>query len=119
MSTRTTQVHRMSARTRVLAVALVVVAVLPIAIFATDFTQSDVLRSARARVRERERERERGRALGRREPQLTDSARRERVRVRRAQIQPSPGSMIASIGFQVILIVAIGAAGRKIFALRL
>lgn len=101
----------MSARTRLLAAALVIVAILPIAIFATDFTQSGMIRAARRRVQERER--------GSTQPRMSDSARREMVRVRRARRHPTPGTIAESMAFQLIMIVVIGAAGRKIFALRL
>lgn len=118
---------------RLLAIALVIVTVLPILIFATDFTNRAPLRAARAAA---------GRSRGPREMQdargpgaeramrehgdgraeqsaATPDGRRAQVREQRARRRPTLGRMVQSVAFQLVLLVVIGAAGRRLFALRL
>jgi hypothetical protein len=104
----------MSAMTRLLAIALVVVSVLPVLIFATDFTNSSFLRSARQRTRPRAQQ-----AGALRQPAEADSVRREQVRVRRARIHPTALSITTSMTFQMVMLIAIAVVGRRLFALRL
>lgn len=114
MTARRARPYTMSPMTRLLAVALVIVSVLPVLIFATDFTNSSFLRSVRQRSRQREQQ------VGTvRSPAPNDSLRREQVRIRRARIHPTASTFVMSLGFQLVLLIAMGVAGRRIFALRL
>jgi hypothetical protein len=96
--------------TRLLAIALVVVTVLPILIFATDFTNSHALQSFRTRTLQRA-----GVGLT---PESQD-ARRERNRIRRASMYPTASTVATSMAFHLVVLIVIGVAGRRIFALRL
>jgi hypothetical protein len=111
--------NRLLIANRLLTITLLVLTFLPVLVFATNFTESKLVRSARQRVRERE-----GRQVGAsspisRPPLISDSARREAVRLRRSVMHPSANSMLRSAGFQLLLLVVIGAVGRRVFALRL
>ena len=98
------------AMTRVLGIALVIVTLLPILIFATDFTNSRTLQTARAHALKR---------AGVTERAESDSVRRERIRVRRARIHPSAMSFLAAMGFQLVMLTAMAIVGHRLFVLRL
>ena len=95
---------------RILAVALVIVTVLPILVFATDFT------SSRSPQRARQGALERGGVPERRDAPDT---RRERIRVRRAMFHPTVATMVTSMGFQLVMITVMGVVGRRLFTLQL
>lgn len=99
-----------SRMTRLLAIGLVVVTVLPILIFATDFTNSRALQSARGRALKQ---------AGVRLAPESDDARRERIRVRRASIHPTASTVATSMAFQLVMLIVIAVVGRRLFALRL
>ena len=96
--------------TRLLAIALVIVTVLPILIFATDFTNSRQLQAVREGTLQR---------AGVRLAPESEDARRERVRVRRASIYPSVSTVAMSMAFQLVMLILIAVVGRRLFALRL
>ena len=96
--------------TKLLAIALVVVTLLPIVIFATDFTNSRQLASGRERTLQR---------AGVKTVPESDSARRGRVRVRRASMHPTGYRVMMSMTFQLVMLIAIATVGRRLFALRL
>jgi hypothetical protein len=99
-----------SRMTKLLAVALVIVTVLPILIFVTDFTNSRALRAARQNATQRA-----GVTLRTENP----DARRERIRVIRAKRHPTVGTMVMSMAFQLVMLAAIAVVGRWMFVLRL
>jgi len=101
---------RSALMTRLLAIALVIVSALPILVFATDFTNSRVLQTARQGAVPR--------AHARPVTEAPD-ARRERIRVRRAGIHPTMPSVAMAIAFQLVMLTAIAAVGRWLFVLRL
>ena len=99
-----------SALTKLLGVALVIVAVLPLLIFATDFTNSQVLRSARKAATQRS---------SNRPAEESEDAMRERIRIRRAKMHPVVPSVALAMTFQLVMLSAIAFVGRRLFALRL
>jgi hypothetical protein len=101
---------RSALMTRLLAIALVIVTALPILVFATDFTNSRVLRAARQAAAPRARARP---------VTETPDARRERIRVRRAGNHPTVPGVAMAIAFQLVMLTAIAVVGRRIFVLRL
>ena len=98
------------AMTRLLAIALVVVTVLPIAVFATDLTNRPVFTGLRERAGQR--------VNTRRVPEAPE-ARREQLRVRRARARPTVARVVGSMVLQFAVLLAIAVAGRWLFALRL
>ena len=96
--------------TKLLATALVIVTLLPIVVFATDFTNSGAVRATRQTVLKRAAVRGREEAPG---------VRRERTRMQRAKIHPSVATVLMSVTFQIVMLTAIAVVGRRLFALRL
>jgi hypothetical protein len=96
--------------TRLLAIALVVVTLLPIAVFATDLTNRHIVTSLRDRTRQ---EANAQRAT------LPPDIRREQLRARRARQQPSAARFAMSIALQFAMLLVIAVVGRRLFALRL
>jgi hypothetical protein len=107
---RAVMANQTSAMTRLLAIALVIVTILPILIFATDFTNSRVLRDARGRALQRA-----GVSVS---PESQD-ARRERIRTRRASIHPTAWTVAEAMMFQLVMLTAIAVLGKRLFKLRL
>jgi hypothetical protein len=101
---------RTSAMTRLLAIALVIVTLLPILIFATDLTNRRVLQATRERALQR--------ASVRPRPESQD-ARRGRIRARRASIHPTVPTVAMSMAFQLVMLAVIAVVGKRLFALRL
>lgn len=99
-----------STMTKLLAIALVIVTLLPIVIFATDFTNSEVVRASRQAAFKR---------AGVNVPEDTPEARRARVHDRRAKIQPTVGTVFLSVTIQFVILTAMAVVGRRLFALRL
>ena len=95
---------------RLLAIALVIVAVLPILVFAADLTNRPLVQAGRERALQR---------AGVRPAQESQDVRRERIRVRRASIRPTVPSVAMSVVFQLVMLTAIAVVGRRLFALRL
>ena len=93
---------------RLLGLALVTCAVLPLVIFATDATNSRPVRAARATALKR---------AG--VTQLDDSTRSQRARASRARRHPGIGRVTGSMLLELFWIVVIAAGGRRLFALRL
>ncbi|MGH7654134.1 MAG: hypothetical protein ACREN6_05665 [Gemmatimonadaceae bacterium] len=99
---------------RFLVFALVTCTVLPLVIFATDATNSRLVRAARASALKR------AAALKRADvKQLDDSVRSERARASRARRHPGVGRVTESLAIELFWIVVIAAAGRRLFTLRL
>lgn len=98
------------AMTRLLAIALVVVTVLPIVVFTTNVTQRRVLAAARDRALQQ--------GDVRRRPESPD-ARREQVRARRARQHPTAARFAEAMTLQLAMLFAIAVVGRRLFALRL
>jgi hypothetical protein len=96
--------------TRLLAIALVIVTLLPVLVFATDFTNSRALQSARERTVPR---------TGIRRDRGSPEARRLSIRARRATIHPTAPSVAMAFGFQLVMLTVLAVVGRRLFALRL
>lgn len=110
MMARVTAPNRPTRMTGLLAIAMVVVTVLPILIFATDLTNSHALQSFRERTLQR---------AGVRIAPESQDVRRERNRVRRANMHPTASSVAMSMASYLVVLIVIAVVGRRIFALRL
>lgn len=93
-----------------LAAIVVVLAVLPLAVFATDLPNSRVLRSAREAVAARS---------GRREVVEDADARRRRLMLRRETLGTTWPRAAEAMLVQLAFVAAAGVVGRKWFGLRL
>jgi hypothetical protein len=93
---------------RLLAATVVFLTVLPILIFATNATQRGPLVTARNAAIKR------AGAI-----QVPDSLRRERRRLQRQRIRPTPMTAAFGVTVQLFWVAAIGIVGRKFFQLRL
>jgi hypothetical protein len=93
-----------------LALIIVVLAVLPLAVFATDLPNSRALRAARAQIAERS---------GRRFVEDDPDVRRRRLMVRREALDTTWPRALESMFVQFAFVAAAGFVGRRWFALRL
>jgi hypothetical protein len=93
---------------RLLTFALVVCTILPLVIFATDATDSRLVRETRSAALTRAGVK-----------QLDDSTRNERARASRARRHPGVVRVTESIIVELFWVVVIAAAGRRLFTLRL
>jgi hypothetical protein len=91
-----------------LSIILIIVTILPLIIFATDFTNRAPVRTARTAV---------GRRAG--APQETQTLRLERRRVERAKRRPTFGGAAIGLVVSLFWIGAAGVVGRRLFRLRL
>ncbi len=96
--------------TKLLAVALVIVTLLPLLIFAVDLPHWRSVEAARARALAR---------AGVTERPESEEAFRVRRLVRRATIVPSPGSLAEALATQLGVLIVVGTLGRRVFTLRL
>ena len=95
--------------TRILAIGLVILAVLPLIVFATDLTNRGVMRTARQRAQQ----------VGARTGDENREVRRQRVREQRAKIHVNPLGIATAMLFQLGMLTVIAAIGWRLFALRL
>ena len=93
-----------------LALIIVVLAVLPLAVFATDLPNSRALRAAREQVAERS-----GRRFVEEDPDL----RRRRLMLRREALGTTWPRAVESMFVQFAFVAAAGIVGRRVFGLRL
>jgi hypothetical protein len=110
MTARTVASAKESMMIKLLAIALVIVTVLPIVIFATDITNSGALRATRQATLQR---------AGVAAQEENPDTRRERVRARRAQIHQTVATVVMSMTLQLVILTAMALVGRRLFALRL
>ena len=114
MTTTTQTSARVQARTpamtKLLAIGLIILAVLPLVIFATDLPNRSFMRAARQRAQQ---------GSGRRNEDENREARRQRIRESRSKIQVSVPRVAYAIVFQLVMLTAIAAVGRRLFSLRL
>ena len=95
--------------TKLLAMGLVILAVLPLIVFATDLTNRGVMRTARQRAQQ----------VGAETGEENREARRQRVREQRAKIHVNPLGIATAMLFQLGMLTVIAAIGWRLFALRL
>jgi hypothetical protein len=95
-------------KAKLLSIILIVLTILPLLIFATDFTSRAPLRTARA-------------AAGRRAglTQESQQVRFERRREERAKRRPTFGGAVIGLVVSLFWIGAVGIVGRRVFNLRL
>jgi hypothetical protein len=93
-----------------LALIIVVLAVLPLAVFATDLPNSRALRAAREQVAERS-----GRHFVDEDPDV----RRRRLMLRRETLGTTWPRIVESMVVQFAFVAAAGIVGRRVFGLRL
>lgn len=110
MTSPTRAPARTPAMTKLLAVGLVILAVLPLLIFATDLPNRSFMRNARQRAQQ---------GSGRPAEDANREVRRERIRERRAKIRVEPARVAYAVAFQLVMLTAIAAVGRRLFSLRL
>ena len=96
--------------TKILAVGLVILTVLPLLVFATDLPNRSFMRNARQRAQQ-----------GSRRPteDANREVRRQRIREQRARIHVEPARVGYAVVFQLLMLTAIAAVGRRLFSLRL
>jgi hypothetical protein len=97
--------------TRLLAIALVIVTMLPILIFATDFTNSRVLQTAR------EESLRRAGVTPKRSPEAGQVPKRKQGR--RTRPRPTPLTVMTSMASYLVILTLMAIVGRRVFALRL
>lgn len=110
MTTSARMPTRTPIMTKLLAIGLVILTVLPLLIFATDLTNRNVLRNARHRAQQ---------AAGERRPEENREVRRLRVREMRSKIHVNPLGIATAIVFQLVMLTVIAAVGWRLFSLRL
>ena len=93
-----------------LAAIIVVLAVFPLVVFATDLPNSWALRAAREQVAVRS---------GRRYVEVDPDVRRRRQMLRREALGTTWSRAFASMLLQLAFVVAAGVVGRRVFGLRL
>jgi hypothetical protein len=101
---------RTPAMTKLLAVGLVILTVLPLLIFATDLPNRSFMRAARQRAQQ---------GSNRPNEDANREVRRERIRKERAKIQVNPARIAYAIVFQLVMLTVIAVVGRRLFSLRL
>jgi hypothetical protein len=100
----------MPAMTKLLAIGLVILTVLPLVIFATDLPNRAFMRAARQGAQQR---------AGVRHADENPELRRQRVRELRARIHVEPVRAAFAIVFQLVMLTIIAVLGRRLFSLRL
>jgi hypothetical protein len=96
--------------TKLLAIGLVILTVLPLVIFATDLPNRTFMRTARQRAQQ---------GSGAPQEDANREVRRQRVRAQRAKIHVNPLGIASAIVFQLVMLTVIAAVGWRLFALRL
>lgn len=101
---------RTSVMTKLLAVGLMILTVLPLLIFATDLPNRGFMRNARQRVQQQ---------AGAPRREVDREVRRQRISEERAKVRVNPGRFSYAIVFQLVMLVALAVVGRRLFSLRL
>jgi hypothetical protein len=96
--------------TKLLAIGLVILAVLPLVIFATDLPNRSFMRAARQRAQQ---------GSTRPNEDVNREVRRLRVRAQRAKLHVNPLGVASAIVFQLVMLIVIAGVGRQLFSLRL
>ena len=96
--------------TKLLAIGLVILAVLPLLVFATDLPNRSFMRNARQRAQQ---------GSGRPAEDANREVRRQRIREQRAKIHVNPLGIATAMLFQLGMLTVIAAIGWRLFALRL